>query len=75
MHVGYCKCRVDGKKDWDADGSGAFEVGVLGEGFNELRELLADINRGKQLVEIQLASIICPLEVNIQISSFKNFNS
>lgn len=50
MHVGYCKCGVDGKKDWDAHGSGAFEVGVLGQGLNELRELLADTNRSKQLV-------------------------
>lgn len=77
MHSGYCKCRVDGEKDWNADASGAFEVGVLGQeiqGFKALREL-SRYQQGPAARRYSIGNYICPLEVNVQISSLKNFNS
>lgn len=63
--------RLGWRWEWSFWG-GSFGAEV--QGFNTLRGL-SRYSRGKQLVEFQLPSIICPLEINIQISSLKNFHN
>lgn len=58
--AGFCKYRVEREKAWDTDEmeqmfrGGSF--GTEGQGFNAVRELRR-YQWGKQLAEIQLASI------------------